>query len=306
MATSSYAAIIRWDNSASIPGTQNITLAPHVNLSNWNTSSHSLQFALFNTNISSANFHNSDLRNAKFAAGANVTNVNFTDANILGARFDLLSSDGFTHAQLASSASYQDQNLTRIRLVGDELATWDFSDQNLTAVNFSAADLANADLSNATISGAIFNAATGLSFFQFRSTASFAQHNLANTHLNRQNLSGWNLSHQNLANSTLLGANLTNAFFIQTNITGVNFNGSTLTRIQLASTTNYQNKTLSNLTLSNLDLSSAKLNAQNLSNDNFTNTLLVNGNFLPRAPNLSERPTSPTPTSPPASSPTPT
>ncbi|HUO06777.1 MAG TPA: pentapeptide repeat-containing protein [Phycisphaerae bacterium] len=280
LSTTGYASIIRWDNHATIPGTQNVTPIPHVNLSNWNTSSHNLQYALFNTDISSANFLNSDLRRTRFDTGANITGATFTNANILGAHFNYLTSQGFTGAQLASSASYTSQNLTGITFVGDELANWNFSRQNLSFVNFSAADLSNADLSNATIANTTFNGATGLSFFQFRSTASFAQRNLANSRLNRENLSGWNFSHQNLTNSSLFAANLTNAYFIQTNITGVNFDASTLTRDQLAATANYRNKTLNNLTLTNLDLSNVKLNAQNLSNDNFANSVLLNGNLV--------------------------
>ncbi len=280
LSTTGYAAIIRWDNKAIIPGTQTITPAPHVNLSNRNTSGHNLQFALFNTDISFANFLNSDLRSARFAAGANVTSANFANTNVLGTHFDFLTSDGFTSDQLASTASYKSHNLTGDTFIGDELAGWNLSHQNLTAANFSAADLANANLANATITGATFNGATGLSFFEFRSTTNFAQRNLANSHLNHENLSGWNLSHQNLTNSSLIGANLTNAFFVQANITGVNFNGSTLTRTELATTANYLKKTLNNLTLSNLDLSNVKLNTQNLSNDNFTDTLLIDGNFV--------------------------
>ncbi|MGN6368774.1 MAG: pentapeptide repeat-containing protein [Phycisphaerae bacterium] len=272
--TAAQASIIRWDTHAVIPGTQNITPGPGVNLSN-----RSLPFALFDTDLSSANFSQSDLRNARFL-GATVTNANFNNANILNAHFDNLTSGGFKNAQLAATASYKANNLSHTTFINDNLANWDFHSQNLTSVNFSAANLANANLTNATITSATFNSAGGLSFAQIRSTASFAAHNLAGAHFNRNNLTAWNLTRQDLSRDTFQFANLTSTYFANATITGANFDHSTLTAAQLAVTANYNHQDLTNLTLSNLDLTNARFRQQNLSNSSFVNTLLVNGNLV--------------------------
>ena len=66
---------------------------------------------------------------------------------------------GFTEAQLKSTKSYQEKNLSSINLGNNDLNGWNFSGQNLTSANFENASLANADLSNATINGANFSGA---------------------------------------------------------------------------------------------------------------------------------------------------
>ena len=273
-ASTAQASIIRWDTNTVIPGTQNITPAPHVNLSNLQ-----LPFALLNADLSSANFTNTNLRNARFV-GATVTGANFKNANIANTHFDNLTSGGFTNTQLAATANYKSQNLSRTTFIADDLAGWDFHSQDLTGVNFSSATMTNANLTNATITGATFNGDTGLRLTQIRSTANFAAHSLTGVHFNRENLQSWNLTRQNLTGDTFRFATLTNTYFANANITGANFNSSTLTAAQLAVTANYAKKDLTGITLSNLDLSNAKFRQQNLSNDPLVNTLLVNGNLL--------------------------
>src|SRR5438132_1473554 len=101
------ADIFRWDNSQLVPGTTGTNLIPGVDLSNWNTGGHQLEYANFAANLSYANFYGSDLNNALFpSATATLTGANFTNATILGTNFSGMTSHGFTSAQLYSTATY--------------------------------------------------------------------------------------------------------------------------------------------------------------------------------------------------------
>ena len=73
-------------------------------------------------------------------------------------------SQGFTQAQLRSTASYQAKDLQLIELGNNDLTGWDFSGQNLTyaiirfspltGANFAGANLTYADLANSPLTGA--------------------------------------------------------------------------------------------------------------------------------------------------------
>ncbi len=63
------------------------------------------------------------------------TDANLTDAVVTGASFEETTSHGFTAAQLASTASYQTQDLRGINLSENNLSGWDLSQQNLTDAN---------------------------------------------------------------------------------------------------------------------------------------------------------------------------
>jgi uncharacterized protein YjbI with pentapeptide repeats len=117
-------------------------------------------------NLSSANFYISTMINANFTQ-ANLTNARlgygkltgavFTNANIRGADFSVsmnIGPNGFTLAQLQSTASYKAADLSGIRLVNTDLSGWDFHYQNLTNATFMAATLTGTILDGADTRGA--------------------------------------------------------------------------------------------------------------------------------------------------------
>jgi len=109
--------------------------------------------------------------------GTTLTNANLTGATVLGTNFGGEIANGFTFSQLASTASYQQGNLSGIDLSSCELQGWDFSKQNLAGalfvnsglrganfadanladVNFDTADLTDADLRGASGVGPLLN-----------------------------------------------------------------------------------------------------------------------------------------------------
>jgi hypothetical protein len=86
-----------------IPGTQGITPGPGVDLSNWNTRGHLLEYAALNgINLTSASFQNSDLTSATFQA-SNLTSANFAGAIVQSVNFYNTASTGLTASQLYST-----------------------------------------------------------------------------------------------------------------------------------------------------------------------------------------------------------
>jgi uncharacterized protein YjbI with pentapeptide repeats len=96
--------------------------------------------------------------------------VDLTDAIVVGARFGLTTSQGFSEAQLASTASYQAKDLRGIYLTSNNLTGWDLREQNLTNaflspstltdVNLTGTILKNANLERANLSSAIVDTTT--------------------------------------------------------------------------------------------------------------------------------------------------
>jgi uncharacterized protein YjbI with pentapeptide repeats len=197
--------IYDYETDQVIPGTQGITLGPGVDLSNWNSAGHELEYANLGSyevsiDLSGASFANSDLT-AAFLHGANLTNVDFTNANlssaslgstnVSGANFagatvtsTDLESSGLTLGQLYSTASFQAGNLQGVGLGGLDLTGGNFANLNLGAASFGGATLTNASFANA-----------------------------------------------NLANAGLEGAVLTNANFTGAAVTGADFGQSSLTSL---------------------------------------------------------------------------
>ena len=148
-------------------------------------------------NLAGADFSGSNLTNA-FLESTTLTLAQFTNATVQGAKF-LIRRDFL--AQLASTASYAQQNLTGISLSGNILAGWDLSNQNLTNADFNESDLTATNLSGATVQGADFETIS-LTFAQLASTASYQQKNLAGIQLGGINAAGWDFSNQNLSGAS--------------------------------------------------------------------------------------------------------
>ncbi len=91
----------------------------------------------FGDNLSLANFSYANLTNANLA-GCTLTGANFTGAQVRGASFAQVNrgygfwTDSLSAAQLYSTASYQNHDLSGIRIVAVSLAGWNFAGQKLT------------------------------------------------------------------------------------------------------------------------------------------------------------------------------
>jgi uncharacterized protein YjbI with pentapeptide repeats len=189
-----------------------------------------LSFAM----LTDADFTGADLGNAGLN-GANFLGATLTGANLAGSEvtgrarpllgfvfrtsFASTTSNGFTAAQLYSTASYQAHDLFGINLSSDVLNGWNFAGQQLAAAEFDAATLAGANLSGAYVHGTVSwpgaslssTTSNGFTAAQLYSTASYAAHDLTGIDLSHNDLSGWNFSGQNLNNVRFGGAKLTRA-----------------------------------------------------------------------------------------------
>jgi len=89
--------------------------------------------------LAGANFSYANLTNVNLAGGT-LTSANFTGAEVRGAYFAESTTpygawiNTITPAQLYSTASYQNHDLTGIRLLARDFSGWNFAGQNLTNV----------------------------------------------------------------------------------------------------------------------------------------------------------------------------
>ena len=106
--------------------------------------------------LTGANFVGQNLYSANFS-NAVLADADFTNAKIQGAEFSAVTYDGFTAAQLYSTASYQFPRLEGIHLGGNDLSNWSFVGQNLTNADFRSwlvdADFGQANLTNPNFQG---------------------------------------------------------------------------------------------------------------------------------------------------------
>lgn len=264
------------------------------NLTGWNFTGNNLTNSDFRnavltnahfdqTNLSGANFEATDLTSLSFL-GAVLTNTNLRSATLTGAslagadvRFanlEATTSKGFTAAQLYSTVSYLNKDISGIILRNNNLAGWNFSGLNLSGADLSQSTLTNTDFSDADIKGTDLGRTTskGFTAAQLYSTASYQEHNLSGAKFVANNLTGWNFSNQTLDNTVFSLATLTNADFTGADVRGANFflTSSTFTPSQLYSTASYQN----------YDLSEIQLRQNNLDGWNFAGQKLVNTNFF--------------------------
>ena len=144
------------------------------NYSYSNFSESDLQDSRFNyANLTNATFEKAGLKGVYFIS-ATLSGTNFTDANIEHADFTDTTKNGFTSAQLYSTASYIQGNLQYLGLQNNTMIDWNFSGIDLTRVEFEFSTLTNSDFRNsivtnaalvyADISGADFRGSTGLSY----------------------------------------------------------------------------------------------------------------------------------------------
>jgi uncharacterized protein YjbI with pentapeptide repeats len=262
-------------------------------------------------NLTNAKFVGADLTGANLREanlsiallwGATLTDADFAGADVRGAYLDnrlyFAQGNGLTLAQLYSTASYQAQDLSGIRLTYHNLAGANFVGQNLIDVDFTEANLREADFTAAVIRAAKFgtspfNGGTGISLTQIYSTASYQLHDLSGIDLQQNQLVGGNFAGQNLTNANFAGADMIDANFREANLSHAAFGNTTLTGAdftdadvrgagfsgamykgftlgQLYSTASYQAHHLAGIDLSQNNLSGGNFAGQNLANANFS------------------------------------
>jgi uncharacterized protein YjbI with pentapeptide repeats len=196
--------------------------------------------------------------------GATLTDADFANAEIRGAALRRVITStgprgtGVTLAQLYSTASYQDHDLTGINLSQTNVAGGNFAGQNLTNANFDMAWLVDADFSGAEVRGANFGVVhrgqggvwlgSGITRPQLYSTASYQAKDLHGVHLDNNVLDGADFAGHNLTSADFTGTWLNDADFTGAEIRGASFArgdfGTGISGSQLYSTASYQAKDL--------------------------------------------------------------
>lgn len=154
----------------------------------------------------------------------NVNQANFTDARINGFTFSgysgtQSSTSLFRKEQLVTTRSYQQKDLSGVRIGGGDYSGVDFSGFDLTDAGFTQMNLANADFTGAVIAGCDFSGSSNFTGVQFYSTKSYQDRDVHGVYLNSLDLSGADF--HDLA--------MEGASFNQSNLRGVDFTGTDLT-----------------------------------------------------------------------------
>ena len=231
--------------------------------------------------FSGQNLTNADMRLAI------LKDANFTDA-ICGRCTPLAQhiaqERDFAPEQLYATASYQNQQLQRIELIGNDMTGWDFTGQDLTAANFSAAVLYDTNFAGANVTGTNFEETTSRGFMQGQlySTKSYQEQKLPGIVLAKNDLTGWNFRDQDLTGAALPYATLTNAHFSDAIIAGADLRNTVsrgFTREQLYSTQSYQARKLPGIVLAQNDLTGWNFSGQDLTGASLPYATLINADF---------------------------
>jgi len=229
--------------------------------------------------LSGANLSGADFYFAKLE-DATLTNADFSGAAVVRANFRDATDHGFTAAQLYSTASYQNGDLSRIGLSHNDLSGWNFAGKNLSDAEFYWSTVAHADFSEAVVTGARFSN-TDFTAAQLYSTASYQTGDLSGIGLGDIDVSRWDFAGKNLTGAGFSG-DLTDADFNGAIVTGAGFGDTTdngLTTAQLYSTASYQSGDLSGIGLRNNDLSGWNFAGKNLTDAYFFFTTLTGADF---------------------------
>ena len=253
-----------------LPGTDDITLGPNIDLSGWNQPERNLRSALF---------QGVDLTNASFAGS-------WVDRSIFGA--DL------------SNASFEDASLTDASFEDSNLMGSSFMSADLTNAGFRRSNLTGATFVGANINGVDFAESQGLTKEQVYSTASFKSNQMPDVFFADIPMQGWDFSSQNMPNAGFANVDLSDAKFTDANVTRGYFYRSDLNRVeftgaqiagatfedvqgftaqQIYSTQSYADKQLGGLRFRTLRLSGIDLSGQSLRDSDYRETNLSRANF---------------------------
>ena len=115
---------------------------------------------LDNANLSGANFTRAVL------SGTSTNGADFTNAIIQGADLSSMVSSGFTEAQLKTTASYKEGNLTGVMFDYNNISKWDLSNQNLQNASFFATRITSVNFTNSDLRGAETTATSGAAIYK--------------------------------------------------------------------------------------------------------------------------------------------
>ena len=149
-----------------------------INAEGWNFRGVNLSDGfLFDSNFDNANFSNANL------TGVSFSDSTLTNANLIGATInDAALGTAVSEQQLYSTASYQEKNMSGVRMFGHDLSGWKLAEQSLAYGGLSdtvlfQTDLRQADLSNVSLSFASLAEANlegaDLSFADLRGSTGF-------------------------------------------------------------------------------------------------------------------------------------
>jgi uncharacterized protein YjbI with pentapeptide repeats len=269
-------------------------------------------FNFANSNLTDADLSKANLRNSNFGyysrfgapgrPAAILTGATFDGATISYGQFTNSTARGFTASQLYSTASYQNRDLTGIRLDDNNLQSWSFAEQNLTQAWFPRSNLVNADFGNAIlvqtelfdadVSGANFNGAqiressvsraSGFSASQLLSTWNYKSKNMGSVSMEGMDLNGVDFSGHNLTDAGFEGATLTGAVFSGAIVNGTRFaqwSSAGITFAQIASTASYQARDLRRIEIDSDQSSAWDLSGQDLTGATLGGLLLFGANL---------------------------
>jgi uncharacterized protein YjbI with pentapeptide repeats len=301
------AAILDWRTGQPIRNAEQIIPIAGIDLSGWSLSyadlaNLNLSASRFRgTNLMAARLKNSDLSHAHFVYtsldGADLSNsdltgadfefarlysANMTGAMINGANFQ--DARGFSKEMLYSTASFQNHDLSGVRLENLNLTGWSFADIDLAGVSFRNSSLGGADFSRAAVRGTDFYQAMarGFTSAQLYSTASYHTKDMSEIDLGGNDLSGFDFSNVNLTGAAFDVATLAGARFDGAIVAGVSFDDTTsrgFTKEQLYSTASYASGQLSQIDLSRNDLADANFSQRNLTGAAFISSSLDGSNL---------------------------
>ncbi|MFC1757740.1 pentapeptide repeat-containing protein, partial [Planctomycetota bacterium] len=217
-----------------------------VDLGSWDLSTLDLVGSSFaDSDLSSVNFRNSNLDGVDFE-GATLFGTAFRDSIITNANLAHATDHGFTLQDLYSTGSYQQKNMSGVRLTSFDLSNANLSQSNLSRANIEGANLVN----------------TSMTLTQLYSTKSYADRRLNGITLRGSDLSNADFSNADLSGADFSLSNLNAVDFSHSNLTGTNlghglaaadFEGATIDGAilgtgfsfgQFRTTANYRNRRL--------------------------------------------------------------
>jgi uncharacterized protein YjbI with pentapeptide repeats len=186
---------------------------------------------LANTNLSEADLSHANLRQANLSgavlSGTNISGVDFSHN---------YSSEALTLAQLYSTVTYQNGDLSGIKLGGFDLSGAVFSGKNLSHATFAdpalgSSNLAGANFSRANLAQVVFANANLANADLSHANLEGAQLGFRDFFYGGANLTGADLSHTNLSNAHLAGLLVFDEFgeafvYPGADLTGANLSGA--------------------------------------------------------------------------------
>lgn len=208
-----------------------------------------------------------DLSNRTFSFGLDLTGsvltgANFTNAKVLGARFDnaIISGTDFTNA-----------NFTATSFEGAQISAYTDSQRKRTATTFDHTILqspgyAKSNFQGATISGAVFKNVdlTG---------ALWTQSTVSDSSFDAVTFDGADLSHSTLSNNTHTGGSFVGTVFDNSTLTGVAL------AVAQARNSSFQNSVLTNFRASEADFTNARFNGTTITGSTFNYVYAVGADF---------------------------